>query len=211
MPSSIAASGQGKGGILSNVQYLQVTTGRRSKETRKEGRDCLLFTCHTLCWTKKMISFIGSCLFISSASVQASQARKRMLSDHKNTDPEALPAWIVYTYTLSPNRKYINIGSIWSRLCDSSTLLYSSCLSLVFILNLTNLNTIQKHTINKITKHFAFITSFIDTLFFELGLLTLVLGFLVGDLDSISRHLHLLYALVTGFPVHVWLWVKSIL
>jgi hypothetical protein len=58
---------------------------------------------------------------------------------------------------------------------------------------------------------FVFITSFIDTLFFELSPFDLVLAFLVGDLDSTCHHLHLLYAFITGFPVHVWLWEESIL
>jgi hypothetical protein len=50
-----------------------------------------------------------------------------------------------------------------------------------------------------------------DTLFFELGVLTLVMGFLVvGDFDSICRHLHLLYAFITSFPVNVCLWVETI-
>lgn len=55
----------------------------------------------------------------------------------------------------------------------------------------------------------TFLYSFFDTLFFELGLITLVLPFL-ADIDSICHHLHLLYAFITGFPVHFWLWVESI-
>jgi hypothetical protein len=53
--------------------------------------------------------------------------------------------------------------------------------------------------------------SFFDTFFFELGVVTLVMGFLVvGDFHSICRHRHLLYAFITPFPVNVWLWVETV-
>jgi membrane protease YdiL (CAAX protease family) len=55
----------------------------------------------------------------------------------------------------------------------------------------------------------TFLHSCFDTLFLQLGLVTLVLPFLT-DIDSICHHLYLLYIFITGFPVHFWLWKESI-
>ena len=116
------------------------------------------------------------------------------------------------TVSILHNRHLVSISRSNKSTLFSLFSLISSSSSLVFVTTSFITNNRMFSCISSYIKSF-FYALFLElgSLFFGLGLLTLVMGFLVvGDFDSICRHFDLLYAFITSFPVNVWLWVDTI-